>query len=64
MQKNKVISGQRAELMTPGQPGKIFDVGEMYNEEGQRIESAPHPGMIFSIVMPFEVKKGDIIRGA
>lgn len=64
LQKNKVISGQKAELMTPGSAGRAFDVGDMYNEEGEKIDAAPHPGMIFSIVMPFEVKKGDIIRGA
>ena len=64
MQKNKVVSGQLAELMSPGYPGKQFTVGEMFNEEGEKIEAAPHPEMIFSLVMPFEVKKGDIIRGA
>lgn len=64
MQKNKVVSGQLAELMSPGFPGKQFTVGEMFNEEGEKIESAPHPEMIFSLVMPFKVKKGDIIRGA
>ena len=30
--------------------------------EGEAIESAPHPLMTFSLVVPFAVKAGDIIR--
>ena len=41
-------------------PGMVNSV----NEEGDKLESAPHPEMIFSLVMPFEVKKGDIIASA
>lgn len=63
LQKNKVTKGERAELMSPGKAGVAFTVGDMYNADGEMIESAPHPEMIFDIVMPFEVKPGDIIRG-
>ncbi len=63
LQKNKVVKGQDAELMSPGKAGVRFTVGDMFNSEGEMIESAPHPEMVFDIVMPFEVKPGDIIRG-
>ena len=32
-------------------------------EKGEEIESTPHAGMLFYLKMPFDVKKGDIIRG-
>ena len=34
------------------------------DENGNPIESTPHPYMRFSMKMPFAVKKGDIIRSA
>ena len=63
LQKNKVVKGQKAELLTPGKAGAGFTVGDMFDADGAEIGSAPHPGMIFDMVMPFDVKKGDIIRG-
>ncbi len=63
LQKNKVVRGQKAELLTPGKAGVGFTVGDMFDADGAEIESAPHPSMIFDMVMPFKVKKGDIIRG-
>ncbi len=63
LQKNKVVKGQKAELLTPGKAGVGFTVGDMFDADGAEIGSAPHPGMIFDMVMPFDVKKGDIIRG-
>ena len=64
MQKNKVSTGDRAELVTPGRCGETFTVLDMKNEEGVSIESAPHPSMIFKIKVPFNVKKGDILRSS
>ena len=37
---------------------------EIYTEAGEAAESAPHPSMVFWCRVPFEVKEGDIMRGA
>ena len=64
IQRNKVSRGERAELISPGMIGRGFDVDEILSESGEPIESAPHPAMLFKVKMPFEVKPGDIMRGA
>ncbi len=61
-QKNKVSSGDQAELLTPGKTGVPLTVGEMTDEHGAPIPSAPHPGMRFRLKMPFPVREGDILR--
>lgn len=63
VQRNKIFDGSRAELLTPGKTGQELTVTEMKNEAGEKIESAPHPGMIFTVRSPIEIKKGDILRG-
>ncbi len=63
VQRNKVIAGSAAELLTPGKTGISFTVGDLYNEGGEKVESAPHPGMIFTTKMPVKVHRGDIMRG-
>ena len=64
MQKNKLTVGEDAEIITPGKAGKRFTVTELYDENGEAIESAPHPSMIFYTRVPFPVSEGDIMRGA
>ena len=64
MQRNKLSSGERAELVSPGSVGVPFVIGELYNECGEVIESAPHPYMIFYTDIPLDAKPGDIIRAA
>lgn len=64
VQRNKAIRGERAEMISPGKCGRAFTMEEMYAENGEPIESAPHPSMIFRLKVPFAVKKGDILRGA
>ncbi len=61
---NKISSGQIAEVLSPGKTGRPFMADRLYNENGDLIESAPHPGMIFRAEVPFEVKAGDILRGS
>ncbi len=63
-QRNKLSTGDTAELLTPGKVGQGFKVGRMWNERGEEIVSAPHAQMLFYAEMPFEVVRGDIIRGA
>ena len=62
VQRNKVSVNDAAELISPGRIGKAFTVGEIYNEAGESVESAPHPSMLFYVRVPFEVKVGDIMR--
>ncbi len=63
-QRNKMSTGDKAELLTPNKVGESFEVGRMWNERGDEIPSAPHAQMLFYVEMPFEVKRGDVIRGA
>ena len=44
--------------------GKGFTIASMVNEAGEAVESAPHPFMVFTVPVPFEVHAGDIMRGA
>lgn len=63
VQRNKVTEGETVELISPGMVGRAFTACELRDEAGAPIESAPHPGMIFSLRVPFAVKAGDILRG-
>ncbi len=64
VQRNKVKIGDHAEMISPKKTGRAFDVTEIYTEKGEAAESAPHPSMVFWCRVPFEVKEGDIMRGA
>ncbi len=64
LQKNKVSVGEEAELISPGQIGRGFTVSELYGPDGEALESAPHPSMIYWCRVPFAVKEGDILRAA
>ena len=62
IQRNKVSVGDSAELISPSKIGRGFAVSELYLPNGEKVESAPHPSMIFWCRVPFEVKEGDIMR--
>ncbi len=64
IQRNKVSSGEKVELISPGMIGRGFTAEQLFSEDGEPIESAPHPAMLFKVKVPFEVKEGDIMRGA
>lgn len=64
IQRNKVSAGEKVELISPGKIGRGFVASELFSEADEPIESAPHPAMIFKVRVPFEVKEGDILRGA
>ncbi len=64
VQRNKVKIGDKSELISPSKIGRAFDVSELYLANGEAIESAPHPSMIFWCRVPFDVNEGDIMRGA
>ncbi len=62
IQRNKVKIGDSAEIISPSKLGQPFTVNELYLPNGEAIESAPHPSMIFWARVPFEVHEGDIMR--
>ena len=64
IQRNKVKIGDRAEMISPRKIGNPLTVTELYLPDGTPLESAPHPSMIFWARVPFEVREGDIMRGA
>ena len=62
IQKNKMLDNSLVECLTPGSVGRELLATDMRDENGQKIESAPHPMMRFSVKTPFELKAGDILR--
>ncbi len=64
IQRNKFCVGDAVELISPGKLGRGFDAGRMTDTDGAEIPSVPHPFMEFWLEVPFEVKQGDILRGA
>ena len=64
IQRNKVSVGEGAEIISPGKIGRGFLQTEIYSPEGERLESTPHPSMIYWCRVPFAVNEGDIMRAA
>lgn len=64
VQRNKLSVGDGAELISPGEIGRAFVARELYGPEGERLESTPHPSMIYWCRVPFPVRAGDILRAA
>lgn len=62
-QRNKVSVGDPVELLLPGCAGLPFAVEALYGEDGSRLESAPHPKMLFRMPVPVPVSEGDLLRG-
>lgn len=62
IQRNKVQVGDSAEIISPGKLGVPLTVREIYLPNGEAVESAPHPSMIFWARIPFEIHEGDIMR--
>ncbi len=62
IQRNKLVGGDPVEMITPGKVGQPCMALDLRSEAGEPIESAPHPGMIFKLKVPFPVKTGDILR--
>ncbi|SHI91980.1 peptidase U32 family protein [Lutispora thermophila] len=61
-QRNKMSLGEEIEIIGPHK--KMFKqvIDKMWDEEGQEIESAPHPQQIVKMRMRKEVSKYDILR--
>lgn len=61
-QRNKMCVGDPIEHLTPGAVGVPLTVGEMWNENGESIDSTKHPYMKFYMKTPFPMREGDILR--
>ena len=62
-QRNKSVEGQVCELVSPGKSSVEFVLEDLRDMKGNKIDSAPHPQMEFTVKMNVPMKKGDIIRG-
>lgn len=62
-QRNKMIKGNTANLLSPKGFGRDFVIGNIYDSDMNPIESTPHAGMEFYLELD-SAKSGDIIRGA
>ncbi len=63
IQRNKLLDEGDYELVSPGKDTVDIHISDMRNELDEKIESAPHPQMRFTIKAPFPLKHGDIVRG-
>ena len=61
-QRNNMKLGQEIEVFQPQLPGYRQFLGEMYNDEGEAIEVAPHPQQIVKIRMEAPVEPYAILR--
>ena len=48
-QRNKMVIGDKIEIFGPGADFFVQELTEMYDEEGNAVESAPHPQQILKI---------------
>ena len=62
VQRNKVVAGEAVEVISPGKCGAACMAEDMRDTDGNPIPAAPHPGMAFTLSLPFPVKEGDILR--
>ncbi len=61
-QRNRFFEGDELEVMIKGkEPVKIM-VSNLRNEEGEKVENAPHPMMKFTIDCPNEIPAGSYLR--
>ena len=61
-QKNKFSVGETVEVMKPDGRNLIVSVKAIYDEEGNAVESAPHPKQMLWVDLDTEVSVYDIIR--
>lgn len=61
-QRNKMVVGDEIEVMGPGRDFFIQTLTEMYDEEGNPLDSAPHPQQILRIRMDHPVSPYDMLR--
>lgn len=63
-QRNKFSVGETIEVMKPNGENIEAEVLEILDEEGNRMESAPHPKQVLYINLGIKLEKYDILRRA
>lgn len=61
-QRNKMVIGDEIEVFGPGTDFFSQTLSEMYNEEGEAVDAAPHPQQILKIKMDKPVKPFFMLR--
>lgn len=61
-QRNKFSVGDTVEVFGPNTSVQKLNIEYIINSAGESTESAPHPGEIVKIKIPFNVQKNDILR--
>lgn len=61
-QKNKFTCGEEIEVMKPSGENLIVTVRAIYDEDGNSMESAPHPKQILYVDLGIEAEEFDILR--
>ena len=61
-QRNKFSIGDEIEIFGPGVPFTKEVITEMYKQEGEPVESAPHPQQIIKLKLSTPVKENYILR--
>ncbi len=61
-QRNKFVAGCELEVLVPKSAPETLPVTEMFGEDGQPIESAPHPMMTVRIPYAKELPAGALLR--
>ena len=61
-QRNKMVIGDEIEIIGPKRDMFAQKLEKMWNDDGEDIESAPHPQMIVKIKMEKSVARFDILR--
>ena len=61
-QRNNMKKGQEIEVFQPNLPGYRMILDEMYNDEGELIDVAPHPQQLVKMKMAQPVEPYTILR--
>ena len=61
-QRNRFFEGDSLEILLPGDIGRSLIVRDLRNEEGERIDSAPHPKQTICIHTEEPLKPGAMLR--
>lgn len=61
-QKNKFCAGDEIEIMRPDGNDERARVLRMWNEDGEPVQSAPHPGELIRLELDAPAAPGDILR--
>ena len=61
-QRNKILPGERLELLLPGTCGIPFTIGELWDENGEALPDTRHADMLFRAQLPAYAPPHTVIR--